>query len=108
MIDFPFKTNKSRIQEEPFYENGSLCHSRVFVVNDDQPFVKQVEAMLIAAGFSTTGFIDPIAALDAIRKTEGIELLVTAVEFSPGKPHGISLALMATSSRPRLNVLFTG
>jgi len=36
-----------------------------------------------------------------------VQLLITRVEFAPGKPHGVALARMARLKLPGIKVLFT-
>jgi hypothetical protein len=38
-----------------------------------------------AAGFDAASFSDPMAALDALENANSVELLVTCVEFQPGR-----------------------
>ena len=47
-----------------------------------------------------------MAASDAIPSGRPFDLVVTKVDFGPGKPHGVSLALMMRSRLPGLKVLF--
>jgi hypothetical protein len=48
-----------------------------------------------------------MVALDALDAAQRIEVLVTRVQFPPGKPNGIALAGMARVKRPGIRVLFT-
>ena len=41
-----------------------------------------------------------MAALDAIETDSRVRVLVTCVEFRPGKPHGVALARMVRIKRP--------
>ena len=49
-----------------------------------------------------------MAALDALENGHSVELLVTCLDFQPGKPNGIALALMARTKCPGIKVLLTG
>ena len=48
-----------------------------------------------------------MAALTALLGANQIEILITRIQFKPGKPHGISLAQMSVMRRPDLKVIFT-
>ena len=51
---------------------------------------------------------DPMTALEALEGAERIEVLVTCLDFAPGKPNGIALGRMARLKRPGIRVLFVG
>jgi hypothetical protein len=61
---------------------------------------------LRAAFVEAIGFHDPIAALDAMEADSRVRVLVTRVEFAPGKPHGVALARMVRIKRPGTRVVF--
>jgi two-component SAPR family response regulator len=79
----------------------------IVLVHDDAEFVEQVVTALRSTGREVAVFSDPMAALDALTEAETVELLITRINFPPGKPHGISLALVARGKRPNIKVLFT-
>ncbi len=81
--------------------------ARIVVVHDEAEFTDEVVSALLHAGWEAVGFLDPMAALDALGRAHDIELLITRVRFGLGKPHGISLALMARHRRPKIKLLFT-
>jgi hypothetical protein len=62
--------------------------SRVVVVHDDTELVDELGALLRMHGHEVAAFPDPVAAWDALEAAEKTEVLVTWVEFPPGKPHG--------------------
>jgi hypothetical protein len=43
-----------------------------------------------------------------LERAERLELLVTCLDFAPGKPNGIALGRMARLKRPGIRVLFVG
>jgi hypothetical protein len=47
-----------------------------------------------------------MAALDAIEVGSRLRVLVTRVDFGPGKPNGIALARMVRVKRPGTKVVF--
>jgi DNA-binding LytR/AlgR family response regulator len=61
---------------------------------------------LRASFLEATGFDDPIMALDAMEASSRVRVLVTGVEFPPGKPNGVALALMVRTKRPGTKVVF--
>jgi DNA-binding NtrC family response regulator len=79
--------------------------ARVVVVHDDPLFIEQVTTALRDRGLTVAVFEDPMKALDGLETAQLIELLITRVQFAPGKPNGISLALMARTKRPGMKVL---
>ena len=61
-----------------------------------------------AAGYQTAGFDDPMAALDAIEADSRVRVLVTRVNFGPGKLNGVALARMLRLKRSAVKVVFVG
>jgi DNA-binding NtrC family response regulator len=80
--------------------------ARIVVVFDDTEFSGELAAQLRTEGNDTATFPDPLVAWDALEAAALIEVLVTRVEFPPGRSNGVSLALMARSKRPGIRVLF--
>jgi len=78
----------------------------VVIVHDDSTLSAQTKAALEQKGFDVAVFTDPMAALPALEHAQSADLLITRVNFGPGKPHGVSLALMARTRRPEIKVLF--
>jgi DNA-binding NtrC family response regulator len=81
--------------------------ARVVIVNDDPDDLAQAADGLRRAGYDVATFQDPLAALDALSAGTTAELLITMLQFGPGKPHGVSLALMAKHRQYIAQVLFT-
>jgi DNA-binding NtrC family response regulator len=81
--------------------------ARIVVVHDDQQFSDQLALALGSAGHDVVTFPDPLAAWDALEAAKLIEVLVTRMEFAPGKSNGQALARMARSKRPQIKVIFT-
>jgi DNA-binding response OmpR family regulator len=79
----------------------------VVFVHDDAEFREQAALALRAAGHKVMTFVGSMAALNALENAETVELLITRVNFPPGTPNGISLALMTRTKRPDVKVLFT-
>jgi DNA-binding NtrC family response regulator len=81
--------------------------ARIVVVHDEPEFVDQLSDALRLAGHEVAAFADPMAALDALDAAQVVDVLITRVQFAPGKPNGISLVRMARVKRPGIRVLFT-
>jgi DNA-binding NtrC family response regulator len=77
------------------------------IVHDDESFLLAATDALKEAGYEVAPFDDPMVALDVLAEARAVQLLVTRVEFAPGKPHGIALARMARFKLPGVKVLFT-
>ena len=82
--------------------------ARIGVVLDEPGFAERTAYLLQRAGFDAKPMPDPHAALEALENAHKIELLVTCADHGPGKPNGISLALMARRRCPGLKVIFIG
>jgi CheY-like chemotaxis protein len=80
--------------------------ARVVVVHDEPGFVEELVAALNLAGHQVAAYADPLAAWDALAATRLTEVLITRVQFPPGKSNGLALALMARANRPGIQVIF--
>ena len=80
--------------------------ARIILVHDYQALVGELSAALEAAGYSVAPFLDPMRALDVISSASTAEILITKVDFGPGKPNGVALALMARYRRPGIRIIF--
>jgi hypothetical protein len=58
-------------------------------------------------GHDVSTFQDPLDALNAIEAAPRFEILVTRVQFAPGRPNGLALSNMARMKLPGIKVLFT-
>jgi len=75
------------------------------IVHDEPAFLHGAAGALRLAGYDVAAFTDPMDAL-AWLEADRTELLITRVRFGEGKPHGISLGLMAKNRQPGTKVLF--
>jgi DNA-binding NtrC family response regulator len=82
--------------------------ARVVVVLDEPGFAERAADLLNADGYEAIAFADSMAAVNQLEQAARIELLITCPDFAPGKPNGVSLALMTRQRRPGLKVLFIG
>lgn len=82
--------------------------AEVVVVFADRRFSDGVVSRLRAANRDVAALPDSMEALTALEGAVRIELLVTCLDFGPGKPNGIALARMARLRRPGIKVLFVG
>jgi DNA-binding NtrC family response regulator len=81
--------------------------ARIVIVHDEPDFADSLTAALRSAGHDVATFTDPTAGLDALDEARRVEVLITRVAFTPGKPNGVSLARMARYKRPGIRVLFS-
>jgi DNA-binding NtrC family response regulator len=82
--------------------------ARIMIVHDEPDFADEVASILRPGEDNVARFADPAAALDALESAERIELLVSCVDFGPGKLNGEALVRMARARRPEINVLLIG
>ena len=78
----------------------------VLVVHNERDTRDLAVTALRAAFLEAVGFEDPMAALDAMEASSRVRVLVTRVDFGPGKPNGIALARMVRVKRPSTKVVF--
>jgi DNA-binding NtrC family response regulator len=81
--------------------------ARIVLVHDEQGYIDELATALRQAGHQVAAFTDPLAAWDALKAAQQVEVLVTRVRFRPGASNGIALARMARSNRPGIRILFT-
>jgi DNA-binding NtrC family response regulator len=81
--------------------------ARVVVVHDEPEFVDELVAALNLAGHQVAVFDNPLEAWNALATPRLTEVLITRVQFPPGKSNGLALALMARANRPGIPVIFT-
>jgi DNA-binding NtrC family response regulator len=81
--------------------------ARIVVVHDQPEFLNELATGLRQAGHHTATFADPLAAWDALETARQIEVLITRVQYAPGRSNGLALARMARSKRPGIRVVFT-
>lgn len=78
----------------------------ILVVEDDEPYRYTLVRTLTHAGYEVSAFGDYRGALTELDTSRQVDLLVTDIRLPEKTPHGISLALMARTRRPRLPVVF--
>ena len=80
--------------------------AQVVVVFPDPAVLDGLASAIGANGHTVRTFADPMLALNALDQAQHVELLITGVHFSSGKPNGRSLALMARLRRPGIRLIF--
>ena len=80
--------------------------AQVLVVHNAQNLRDLAVVVLREAFIEVIGFADPIVALDAMEAGSRVRVLVTRVDFGPGKPNGIALARMVRVKQPGTKVVF--
>jgi DNA-binding NtrC family response regulator len=79
------------------------------VVVHQQPDTRQMLVSTVrAVGCEVAGFADPLKALDAIEAGSRARVLVTRLDFGPGKLNGIALARMIRHKGLGVKVVFVG
>jgi DNA-binding NtrC family response regulator len=78
---------------------------RILVVEDDDATRCTFQKLIEAAGYRVGAFRDYFEAAEAIDAGWGA-LLVVSIKLRPGSPHGIAVANMARTHRPRMPVVF--
>jgi DNA-binding NtrC family response regulator len=81
--------------------------ARIVVVHDDPEFVDLLTIGLSLAGHDIATYPDPVAAWDALSAPKLTKVLITRVQFEPGRSNGVALANMAKSKSREISVLFT-
>lgn len=80
--------------------------AQVVVVFHDPKITEELAYAIRSNGHVVQPFTDPMLALNALEQAQKVELLITCVQFSAGKPNGRSLALMARRKRPGIKCMF--
>ena len=80
--------------------------ARVVLVHDETEFVDELIAALTLAGHQVATFTDPLEAWDALAAARLTKVLITRVQFPPGKSNGLALANMVRSKHPKIQVIF--
>jgi FixJ family two-component response regulator len=77
----------------------------VILVEPDAGTREALRQGLADAGFGVLCFPDYVGALGEAESDRRFDLLVTAIRLPVGTPHGLSLAAMVRTRRPRLPVI---
>ena len=81
--------------------------AHIVVVHDDPKFVASVCRALQDDGHDrVTALSDSMVALSVLEVAKALEVLITGTRFPPGKPTGISLALLTRRNRPNVKIRF--
>jgi DNA-binding NtrC family response regulator len=81
--------------------------ARIVMAHDDEDFVIAATVALRNAGYTIVAFTDSMLALEALLEARTVELLITRIEFTTGKPNGVALARIGRGKRAGLKVVFT-
>jgi DNA-binding NtrC family response regulator len=81
--------------------------ANIILVHDDPRFIEEAAAALRTAAHDVSTFQDPLDALNAIEAAPRFEILVTRVQFAPGRPNGLALSNMARMKLRGIKVPFT-
>jgi DNA-binding NtrC family response regulator len=78
----------------------------VIVIHDDTDTRELAVSALRAAGLEVVGFDDPMKVLNAIEADTRVRVLVSSVDFGPGKLNGVALARMLKVKRRDIEAVF--
>lgn len=78
----------------------------IIVVHDDPDTRGSATNALRDAGYEVTAFDNPMSVLDALDIPTHLRLLITRVDFGPGKLNGAALARMVRQKQPTAEVVF--
>lgn len=80
--------------------------AQIVLVHDAEPFRTITARALRDAGYSVAEYQDALAATDAMKRASTIELLITRLNFAPGRSNGAALARMMKMRKPEACVIF--
>jgi DNA-binding NtrC family response regulator len=78
----------------------------IIVVHDEVETREPAISALCAAGLQAVGFDDPMKALAVVEADTRVRVLVTRVDFGPGKLNGAALARMLRYKRLDIKTVF--
>ena len=100
-----------RIEREPIViagrSGGAPPMPAPIIVAHDEPNTRELAvSALRAAGLQAVGFDDSMKALLAVETDTGVRVLVTRMDFGPGKLNGAALARMLRIKRREIRTVF--
>src|SRR6185437_8573042 len=100
----PSRTNSKLPQDR-----GGDMPAKIVLVNEDAAFRSAVTYALRQEGLDDVAeFSDALAAMAALAEARRIELLITAMDFSPGRSNGASLVRIIKSRKPTVAAILVG
>jgi DNA-binding NtrC family response regulator len=78
----------------------------VLIVHQESVVREKLLSVIRAEGHEAVGFDDPLTALGALEADSRVRVLVTCVDFEPGKLNGVALANMLRNRRHAVKVVF--
>lgn len=97
---------EDRVSANDVTERRQVMPARVVLVHDDAEFVDELVAALTLAGHRVAAYSDPLEAWDALAAARLTEVLITGVQFPPGRSNGFALSHMARAKRPDIQIIF--
>jgi len=79
--------------------------AQIFVVLDDRYVLALIVGELFNAGYEVVPFDDPMFAVRALNVAERVDVLVTGVEFGPGKMRDETLPKIVVRKFPDVKVV---
>lgn len=66
----------------------------IVIVHDNKTIRSAARLAIRSAGHDVAAFADPMTALDAIEANSKVRVLVTRIDFGPGRLNGVALVQM--------------
>ena len=80
----------------------------VIVVHNESDTCELAVVALQAAGHEVADFADPMQALNAVRASSHARILITRIDFGPGRLNGVALAQMVQAKQRSIQAIFIG
>lgn len=80
--------------------------AQIVLVHDGEPFRALTGEALRDAGYGVVEYQDALAATVVLERPHTFALLITRLNFAPGRSNGAALARMVKSRKPQLRVIF--
>ena len=80
----------------------------VVVVHNESDARELAVVALQAAGHEVADFADPMEALNAVRASGRARVLITRIDFGPGRLNGVALAQIVQAKQQSIRALFIG
>jgi DNA-binding NtrC family response regulator len=78
----------------------------VIVVHNEADARELAVIALQAAGHEVADFADPMQALNAVRASGRARILITRIDFGPGRLNGVALAQMVQAKQQSIRAVF--
>ncbi len=87
---------------------GGHMPASVLIVHREPDALEMLLQAVRKAGHDAAAFSDPLSALSAIEVDSRVRVLITRLDFGPGKLNGLALARMLRLRKSEVAVIFVG